>query len=96
MLKDFRELYVKRDRLGTLDYSSALDVIEDEVGNWCSLEVFLDDVIKMNDALLRKNLVKSFVINKVLEYDNPYDEGACVDKYIEKVKARSKLRAFGV
>ena len=65
MLKDFRELYVKRDRLGTLDYSSALDVIEDEVGNWCSLEVFLDDVIKMNDALLRKNLVKSFVINKV-------------------------------
>ena len=57
MLKDFRELYVKRDRLGTLDYSSALDVIEDEVGNWCSLEVFLDDVIKMNDALLRKNLV---------------------------------------
>ena len=83
MLKDFRELYVKRDRLGTLDYSSALDVIEDEVGNWCSLEVFLDDVIKMNDALLRKNLVKSFVINKVLEYDNPYDEGACVDKYIE-------------
>lgn len=83
MLKDFRDLYVKRDRLGTLEYSASLDAIEDEVSNMCELELFDDETIKMNDALLRKNLVKSVVVNKILEYDNAFDEGACVDKYVD-------------